>query len=936
MKWDYFVSYAHEDREAVMSLVEAIESLGSRCFVDFRDISPGSQNYRTEQARAIKASETLLLVLSPHSQVSSEVAMELQFAHEAGRRKVAIWRSPQLNDLRDDLSLLLTSVQRIDWFSDRQDSVAGVAQKVTAITTLVTLHRRLTDYSSISDILRSHLESAFLRIEANERDEAMVEIGQAAVKVLRPLWERYDLGSPPETLGELVTGCRDHFEHESLVTAFSTVVHYVKAGELKTPTIDILTTALDALMVAMSTLQSDRWGTDHLLPQLRRSAHFLVGLVNEAGWLLGSQLAPRPDVVYLLFEKPGRESQRYLELIVGEDPETVAAMAEESLGTIIPALGVPTCTRFLVVSGALPNPTPETKLITVGDFVQRFTGLKPTTKYQPSSLDCDCPAKELRHAFSRGSTNLLLYGGAATGKTTALRDLADHGWPEAPAFRFHVDLAEAEPNQAEAHLDACLGLAFPPSIRDRAKGLASFLVRSGQAALLVDSIELLANAAHPKQAANSFARLCLFLSHESNVVLAGRDTTLRDSATIRDFLMDTPSTTDRLAQVMKIRGVDSSSLPKFSIIRARPCSSLLQVTTPQSRFIQELCNAISDDDESHAATRLKDAIVGDVALDSLLQLPALPRQVIEPMALGCHPPKRVSLGSEWFPDVAAHRCLIEFRAAVDYVTAATSGEVTHWLKVQVGEGTRRYIRLLSVMLGRQSASSAKISLVGPPGSIFAIASENIPRLSDRTVTVEEYREFLAVLPRWLPTAETEFQQHAASLQPFFARLPPGYFTDPAHGSHPATTVSWWGASAYARWRMARLPSSLEWEIAGRGWDGRIFPWGDDPLTSNINCAETLAGHALVDYKAWREAMRANEVATASAQPSCSSGPNTSVAGNLDMVGNVWEWTQTEAGQFRVIAGGSYDNPLRACTLFSRGTYHPGGKSNAVGFRLVAA
>ncbi len=105
-------------------------------------------------------------------------------------------------------------------------------------------------------------------------------------------------------------------------------------------------------------------------------------------------------------------------------------------------------------------------------------------------------------------------------------------------------------------------------------------------------------------------------------------------------------------------------------------------------------------------------------------------------------------------------------------------------------------------------------------------------------------------------------------------------------NHPVVYVSWQDAQAYCQWltgewrkcgkigqgEIVRLPTEAEWEKAARGTDKRIRSWGDDPDPGKANMSETGIGGA-----------SAVGIFPTGASP----------YGCLDMIGNVWEWTQSK-------------------------------------------
>ncbi|MGW2081966.1 formylglycine-generating enzyme family protein [Streptomyces sp. NPDC001939] len=229
-------------------------------------------------------------------------------------------------------------------------------------------------------------------------------------------------------------------------------------------------------------------------------------------------------------------------------------------------------------------------------------------------------------------------------------------------------------------------------------------------------------------------------------------------------------------------------------------------------------------------------------------------------------------------------------------------------------------------------------LTGPEGALKERVVKTAVLFDAYPVTAARYARFLTQLaPDGTSAWDHPDQPDQLTHAPWAERLHDrDFYSDEKWAQYPAMCVSWWSAYAFARFDGKRLPTSLEWEAAARGGDGRPFPWGSTPDLTAVNCADHWAGRPLTSYDQWRDAIRGGELAASRATPATDHPTNQSPFGVVGMVGNAWEWTSTviENTGEAILCGGAYDTSLHAARADLKGTYSRRGQSNAVTFRCV--
>jgi formylglycine-generating enzyme required for sulfatase activity len=212
--------------------------------------------------------------------------------------------------------------------------------------------------------------------------------------------------------------------------------------------------------------------------------------------------------------------------------------------------------------------------------------------------------------------------------------------------------------------------------------------------------------------------------------------------------------------------------------------------------------------------------------------------------------------------------------------------------------------------------------------------------SDNELFAAEQPQHLIALPAYeiakFPVTNEDYHSFTSDAAHRLPRDWTGFTYRVDTENHPVVGVSKVDAEMYIAWLNKktgmdfRLPTEAEWERAARGNDGRIYPWGNTFDPWRCNTAESVKkGTTPVGFY---------------------SPSGDSVCGTVDMVGNVWEWTQSlfvpypynadpmiDAARARgryVVRGGAWYYTRKLARCAAREGIVANYLSPSIGFRLA--
>lgn len=732
-----------------------------------------------------------------------------------------------------------------------------------------------------------------------------------------------------------------------------------------------------------------------LAPDVAQKAEFLAGLYLTLGFNSVKRFELSRHTIYQLFFRERGLRSEYVELLLSKNVDEVAQVLDATGGELLQTQ-LPKLTRFLILeeNGVHKYPGPlgnDFRVVAYDRFMDAFVDLErhladvvasypqPLTSGQlaisgdlltanehtgEQQISRIGAADQLLDEIASSGGNLLIVGRSGSGKTTLLKQLvARSATASRRRYRFYFDMSLKRQDEEFREFVTRTLAPYMAVERSHVFEVFHYFARSGSVVCALDGIDEAVPSMTLQGFLDLFTELTQVLSAESAVITTSRVSFLGDSPHVRRLLDGTALMSEKLVQQLHAQGVDPLRLPRFSALRLHDptsCGTPLELRLARELNIDGGLRHLADLAWEHIARVTTSSAPRGETLPSIAAYfgAAFLRgrttftfvDIVNDLGIGLFEGGRLDYEAfrlkELFRPVEsstvtfAHSAYQELLAA-EHLRDPANREATLETIPRLTEQVREFLFRRSCQtqpLADDCVLPVGTYLVGPSHHLMLRRIERPIRFDRFPVTVGRYNRFLEAIRQYgsgkwdHPDKPLEF-----SHEPWQDRLRvQDYFTAPAYVNHPAICVNFWSAHAFAAFEGKRLPTSLEWEAAARGTDGRLFPWGDSVDLDIVNCADSWSGQPLITYEAWREELDRGGLSQAMPGPVDAHLGNISPYGIREMAGNVWEITGTVLDNLNevVICGGSYDNPYRALQVSSKGLSRRRGCSNAVGFRCV--
>ncbi|MGB0549184.1 MAG: TIR domain-containing protein, partial [Limisphaerales bacterium] len=131
MAAEVFISYASQNRDRILDLVERLRGAGVSVWIDQMGIE-GAAMWSQQIVAAIRDCKVLILAISKNSATSENVVKELALASEGRKRILPVFIEEA--DIPETMAYQLAGIQRVEFFEGNEE--AGLKAVIRALATL--------------------------------------------------------------------------------------------------------------------------------------------------------------------------------------------------------------------------------------------------------------------------------------------------------------------------------------------------------------------------------------------------------------------------------------------------------------------------------------------------------------------------------------------------------------------------------------------------------------------------------------------------------------------------------------------------------------------------------------------------------------------------------------------------------------------------------